>query len=293
MQQYGNIDDSRNLIFPLFEKLFAPFIFESRNIEINYVYQFREPSAELFAEIAITMVNGCSTQEEFREKLSGQLNTSIQSVYDSLQQKNPTGLTPFLDHIRSKLHNLASAVKAEQITIPDETGKCTLNHQFKSFVDCKLSGPGNGPYNLFSQGIRYKAEIFAIVWREVIDDAINKVDLMQDLLLESITENQLSQLQTVEESDTFRPKLNLSVSQLGYFLNLLVRTGIIDLLPRQISSFIKWVCKHLQSKNQPSIQPTSLRNKYTTPDRATADSIETFLYSMIDLIKQDREKFSR
>lgn len=293
MPENERIDVHRNIISSFFEELFAPFLFQSRNIEISYLYQVQEPCNDPFGEIAISSVNGCSTHEEFREKLSTLLTTSLQMVFDSLQQKDVTSRAPLLDYVRTKLQSLNSIVTSEPIILPDDTGNCSLHHHFKSFANCKLIGPESNHYRIYSQGIRFKTEKFALVWLQIIDDADKQIDLIQDMLDQSLKLVTHQPPQTTPIAKNYNPKFNLSVSQLGYFLHLLVKTGILDLLPRQLSRLIKWFSENIQSKNQETIQSASLRNKYVVHDPAALDYMEKKVNEMLAMIREDREKSSR
>jgi hypothetical protein len=84
-------------------------------------------------------------------------------------------------------------------------------------------------------------------------------------------------------------KFNLSVSQLAYFLYLLVKVNVLDLPLRGITRFLNWVVHNFQSKGQETIQIKSLRNKFFTPDPSAIDSIEILLKKMLDKIEEDRE----
>ena len=211
MPEKERIEINRNIISPFFEELFAPFLFQSRNIEINYLYQVQEPCNDPFGEIAIASVNDCSTDDEFRVKLSTLLTTSLQMVFVSLQQTDVTSRAPLLDYVRTKLQSLNSIVISEPIILPDDTGNCSVHHHFKSFANCKLIGPESNHYRIYSQGIRYKSEKFAMVWLQVIDDAGKQIDLIQDMLDQSLKLAQHQPPQTTPKVNNYNPKFNLSV----------------------------------------------------------------------------------
>jgi hypothetical protein len=97
---------------------------------------------------------------------------------------------------------------------------------------------------------------------EVIADTVNRFDLIYDLLKQTLNKESVPHNQV----PIMIKRFNLTIPQIGYYLNLLVNTGIIDVPFRQVTEFIKWTAENFQSKKQESIQPSSLRSKYSVPD---------------------------
>jgi hypothetical protein len=141
----------------------------------------------------------------------------------------------------------------------------------------------------FGQCIRVSAAKYAEGWLHVIAETIGRIDLKYNLL----SKEGKSELVVAYPDKAPEYKLNLTVPQIGCLLNLFVNSGTIDLPGRHITGFIKWVTANFQSKNRANIQPSSLRNKFSTLDLAALDFWEDTFKGWIKKIQEHRDKLTR
>jgi len=277
----------------LFEELFEPLIDQSRNIVIRYHIQEENPGKNLGWQIAIHSVNGCRTSDEFRIKMTALVDSSLHLVYDSLQQVHYSLRSPHIEYIRNKLQALNLIVIDEQSVFHDETGNFSRHHQFKTFTNCRLVGSKEGNCQMFGQYIRFKAAKFAEVWLDVISGAIDRLDLIHNLLSQSLPDDSTSHLQVVSQTNNFKLKFNLSVPEIGYLGKLLKRSGIIDIPSRHTPLFIKWITENIRSKNRDAIQSSSMRKNYFSSDLSSLDFWENILLKWLSIIRKERDRLSK
>jgi hypothetical protein len=273
----------------LFEELFEPLIDQSRNIVIRYNIQEENPGKNFGLSIVIHSVNDCKSTDEFRKKMTAMMDSSLSAVFESLQRAHNSCWQPHVEYIRNKLQDLKAIVEDESIIFNAGIGNYSRHHHFKSFTNCRLEGLKED-YSLMSgQWIRLKVEKFAEVWLQVISDTIGRIDLIYNLLKQTLQTDLISPHQVIG----LIIKFNLSVPQLGYFLNLLVKTDTIDVPSRHITELIRWAAENFQSKNRDRIQPSSLRNKYSMPDLSALDFWEEKLKEWLSKIQDDRDRLTR
>jgi hypothetical protein len=142
---------------------------------------------------------------------------------------------------------------------------------------------------MFGQCIRLAAVKYAEVWLHVISDSIGRLELKYKFI------QQTMQIALVPPNQMPVPswKCNLTVSQLGYFLNILIATGTIDIPSGQISDFLRWMGDNFQSRNQSFIHHLSLRNTYSSPDFNAIDFWEDKLKEWSLKTQDDREKLTK
>jgi len=272
----------------LFERKFEPFLSQSNEIIIQSELGFNTAIENYVNNIASCSVNGCKSPSEFRTVLTGMMDASLQSVFEYLRHYKSSYWQPHIEFIRSKLMDLSSLVEDESIIFTNASGE-SIHHYFKSFKKFKLVG-FNDNYSLkCGQWIRLCVDKFVEVWLQVITDTITRFDLIYDLLKHTLTRDFV----LVSHVPTIIKKFDLTVPQIGYFLNLLIKTGTIDVPVRQITGFIKLLAANFQSKKQESIHWSSLRNKYTTPDLSSLDFWENKLKEWLSRIQADRDRLTK
>jgi hypothetical protein len=168
-------------------------------------------------------------------------------------------------------------------------GQLSQRVRFKSFTNCFLEGLDEDISMRFGQCIRVSAAKYAEGWLHVIAETIGRIDLKYNLL----SKEGKSELVVAYPDKAPEYKLNLTVPQIGCLLNLFVNSGTIDLPGRHITGFIKWVTANFQSKNRANIQPSSLRNKFSTLDLAALDFWEDTFKGWIKKIQEHRDKLTR
>ncbi|MBC8436126.1 MAG: hypothetical protein H8D88_01030 [Bacteroidetes bacterium] len=278
----------------LFEEIFEPLVCLSREITIKY-NAFNEKCEHNEAwRIVISSVCDCKLPEDFRLILVDMIQHSLKILHISLEEVNHVYWLPHIEYIKDKLHKLTLIVGDEHFVFTNDDSGLTRQHHFKSFTNSKLIGPKEGDIHLFNQCIRLKVVRFAEIWLTVILDSIDDVDLIYKLLIQSLeakSEARLEPLNSVKKSDYF-VQTDLSVSEIGYLFHLLVKTGVIHVPSYKNMDLIRWVTENFQSKTRTVIQPTSLRNKYFSPDLAALDKWEAILDQWIRLIRDERDFLS-
>jgi hypothetical protein len=276
-----------------FEEIFEPFIHQSRNIEIRYQVHVNNQAKEVKNDIVISSVNECKTPEEFRLKLTTILESSLDTLFLSLQQTSSSSWSQIIGFIQYRLQVLTSIISDELIILPRINGNFAQSKSFKSFSNCNMIPSDQSDFCIAGQWIRFKSEKFAEVWLQVIDEAVRRCGLIHESLKKTlITVSDSSEIEG-SVSKYSGLKFNLSVPQLAYFLYLLVKVNVIDLPLRGITMFLNWVVRNFQSKGQESIQFKSFRNKFTTPDPSAIDSVKTILKKMLAKIEEDQERLSK
>jgi hypothetical protein len=79
-------------------------------------------------------------------------------------------------------------------------------------------------------------------------------------------------------------KVNLSVSQLAYWARLWLDAGIIT--GTQLSSLLRFLCRHIQTIHADNISFDSLRAKYYNPEQSTKASVNNLLIRMLNLVRK-------
>jgi len=275
----------------LFEEIFEPLVCLSREISVRY-QAFNEKSGNKEAwRIVISSVNGYKSPEEFRLMLVNVIRLSLECLHKSLEGVSPGYWLPHVEYIRDKLYQLTSIVDDERFIFPNIESGITRQHHFKSFTNCKLIGPQEGDIHLFSQGIRLKMVRFAEIWLDVIFDAIGRLDLIHKLLIQSLKAGAVTASESVNSpiKPDFTIQTDLSVADLGYLFRMLVKSGVIIVPSRKTVDLIRWITGNFQSKKREAIQPSSLRNKYFSPDLASLDHWESILNDWLRLINEERD----
>jgi hypothetical protein len=172
----------------------------------------------------------------------------------------------------------------------DDDGSSLNFQHFKTFLKCRLIGPAGSNSQLFSQQIRYKASKYAEAFDEIIDIAIDQVSrINEDIDLNMVNDSDQDAVKPYGINH-YKPKLELSVPQIGLLGRIFETLEIIKVSKRQNVFYIRWIAEHFQSKNRTIIQNGSLRKNFYTPDLAAIDFwIKTF-NSGIALLEKVREQ---
>jgi hypothetical protein len=252
----------RDPLLNIFEDHFEPIINQSNHVIIRHQFLVSVPGTKPDDEIITCSVNGCNSPKEFHDYLTSIIDLSISKVFESLQQFPISSWQAPIEHIEYKLQDLASIVEEESVIYNDRSGSYSHHRHFKSFTNCYLEGLSENLSLMFGQCIRLAAVKYAEVWLQVISASIDRLELKFKFFKQSM------QLALVPSNQIPVPiwKFNLTVSQLGYFLNILITSGTIDIPSGQISDFLRWIVENFQSRNQSFIHQASLRNKYSSPD---------------------------
>ena len=278
----------------LFEEIFEPLVCLSREITIRY-QAFNEKWEKKEAwRIVISSVCDCKFPEDFRLMLVDMIQHSLKILQISLEGVNHVYWLPHIEYIKDKLYKLTLIVSDEHFVFTNEDSEFTQQHHFKSFINSKLIGPNEGDIHLFNQCIRLKVVKFAEIWLNVILDSIDDVDLIYKLLMQSLavkSEAAQENQGAIKKSD-YLVQANLSVAQIGYLFHMMVKSEVIHVSNRKNMDLIRWITENFHSKSRMFIQPTSLRNKYFSPDLAALDFWETILNEWIRLIQDERDALS-
>jgi len=275
----------------LFEELFEPLVNLSREISVRYQAFNEKNGMKEEWRIVIASVNGCKSPVDFRHMLQNLILVSLENLHSSLKGVEHYYWLSHIEYIKEKLYLLTSIVDDERFIFPNTDSGITRQHHFKSFTNCKLIGPQEGDINLFSQGIRLKMVRFAEIWLDVIFDAIGRLDLIHKLLLQSLKAGADTASESVSSSikPDFMIQTDLSVADLGYLFRMFVKSGVIIVPSRKTVDLIRWITGNFQSKKREAIQPSSLRNKYFSPDLASLDHWESILNDLLRMINEERD----
>jgi len=283
------IQIDRDPLLYIFEDHFVPLINQSNHVIIRHQFLVPVTGSIPGDEIITCSVNGCTSPKEFHAYLTSLVDSSISTVFVLLQQFPISSWQAPIEHIEYKLQDLASIVEEETVIYNDRSSRYSLHRHFKSFTNCYLEGLSEDHSLMFGQCIRLAAVKYAEVWIQVISDSISRLDLKYKFIKQSM---QLALIPSNQMSVPLR-KFNLTVSQLGYFLNILITSGTIDIPPGQISDFLRWIVENFQSRNRPFIHQSSLRNKYSSPDFTTLDFWDDNLKEWILKVQNERERLSK
>ena len=271
----------------LFEDMFGTLTDESKTILIHYNPGKSEPKPNRVSDKNVCSVNGCSTPDDFKRKLMKILDDSFKSLFHYLSQSDEVYRTIQIKSIRMRLQDLTSIISEETIIIHEGFGKYPHHKQFKTFKKPEFTGFDEEDHLKCGQWMMSIAEEYAEVWLGVIEKAISRIDMIHEFLDNTPGEEQR------KEEKVPMVKLDNTVSEIGYILNLLIRSGSIIVPPRKISEFINMVAKNVQSKNSVFIKPSSLRNKYTVPDFKAVDTWKEKIDVIRDMICGDEEIMAR
>jgi len=274
----------------MFEDMFEPLIEQSKNITIRYHFQEDKSQSTFSGSIVVYSVNDTLCPDDFRVKLINLVESSMQKFGDFLESLDPLQIDPCIDYFIGKLKGLQSLVGNESLFVRGVGEDCTLQCQFRTFKRYRLVGPDTGDCRLFSQAICYKAEIFADVWLQVIDAALDHLELIRNIAKQSLADEVSGNSMISDSKSQFSLKFNMSVSHVGCMFHLLYKSELIDVPDRCIPSLIEWMTGNFQSKNKENISSSSLRNKFFTPDLASLDFWEQKLQDGIKRIRDIRER---
>ena len=279
----------RDPLLNIFEDHFGPIINQSNHVIIQHQFLVSVPGTKPGDEIITCSVNGYHSPKEFQDHLTRMIDSSISSVFELLQQFPISSWQAPIEHIEYKLQDLASIVEEETIIYNDRSGRYSSHRHFKSFTNCYLEGLSEDLSLMFGQCIRLTAAKYAEVWTQVISDSISRLELKYNFIKETM------QMALVPSNQMPVPirKFNLTVSQLGYFLNILITTGTIDIPSGQISDFLKWIVENFQSRNRSFIHQASLRNKYSSPDINALDFWKDKLKEWSSKVQDDLERLTK
>ncbi|MFA6358431.1 MAG: hypothetical protein WCY09_07215 [Candidatus Omnitrophota bacterium] len=272
----------------LFEENFSALIYQSENIIIRYRFLNSKTKNGHWDTVDITSVNGYKSPEEFKKWLIGLIEPSLANLYQQLLAVHHTYWEAYLAYITDKIDQLIMITEDERFVFHKEEFETIRQHRFKSFINCKLIGPGQEELHLFSQFIRFKAVRFAEVWVEVLIGTIDRIDLIHKLLIQSEKISEPPPIPDKNQKSEFNIKSNLTVPQLGVFFRLMSKSKVIDVPCRQTIQLIDWAIHHFQSKNREAIRPASLRNKFFTLDLAALDFWEQKLNEWLSMIREER-----
>jgi hypothetical protein len=184
---------------------------------------------------------------------------------------------------------LKSIVREEIFLYPHELGKYASYRNFKTFTNPVLKGFSDDLTRQCGQWLRLCIEEFAESWLEAIKYAIQEATFIETLLKH--TDAEYSESNEIESN--LQIELNLTVSEIAYFINLMVRAHLIEIPSRKTTEFINLLARNVRTKKCDSIHPKSLRNKYTTPDLNTIDTCKKTLAGWLLIIQEDQETLSR
>ena len=279
----------RDPLFNIFEDHFGPIINQSNQVIIQHQFLVSVPGTKPGDEIITCSVNGCNSPEEFHAQLTAMIDSSISSVFVSLRQFPISSWQAPVEHIEYKLQELTSVVEEESVIYNDRSGRYSHHRHFKSFTNCYLEGLSENLSLMFGQCIRLAAVKYADVWLQVISDSIARIELKYKFIKQTL---QISLVPSNQIPVTLR-KFNLTVSQLGDFLNILITSGTIDIPSGQISDFLRWIVENFQSKNQSFIHHSSLRNKYSSPDFNALDYWKENLKEWSSKVQDDLDRLTK
>ena len=77
---------------------------------------------------------------------------------------------------------------------------------------------------------------------------------------------------------------SLSVPQLGFFIKLLVDTGVVN--NKNQTELLKTITKTIRTHRNETISLDSLRNKYYNVDKSTTETVKDKLFNMINQTKK-------
>ena len=278
----------------LFEEIFEPLVCLSREITIRY-QAFNEKLEQKEAwRIEIYSVCDCKLPEDFRLMLVDMIQHSLKILHISLEGVNHVYWLPHIEYIKDKLYKLTLIVEDEHFVFSTDDTELTRMHHFKSFLNSKLVGPKEGDIHLFNQSIRLKVVKFAEIWLTVILDSIDDVELIYKLLIQSLeakSEAEAESLKLAKKSG-YCLQTDLTVAEIGYLFHMMVKSGVVLVLSRKNPDLIRWITENFQSKSRTVIQPTSLRNKYFSPDLAALDNWESILNEWLQMIREERDSLS-
>ena len=76
----------------------------------------------------------------------------------------------------------------------------------------------------------------------------------------------------------------MSVPQLGFFMKLLVDTGVVN--NKNQTELLKTICRSVRTLRNETISIDSLHNKYYNVDKNTIESVKDKLFLMINQVKK-------
>jgi len=273
----------------LYEDFFGQVFEQRRNFIIRNQLLTESLKEDYVSDIVSISVNGCRSPDEFRKMLTSIMDSSLIAVHEFLRNIDNCYWQPQLDYLRKKISELKDIVGDESITFTDAFGKCTGNHHIKSFTEFRLEGFKEGYFMKCSQELLLQIEKFAKVWLEVISDTLIRIDMIYDLLQQSLKKDKMG---SDPESGPLK-KFNLTVAQIGYLLNLLVEKKILVIPPGRKTEFLNWFIENFHSKNKDKLQVASLRNKFSTPELSAIDFWEVKGKEFQLKIQEDRDRLTK
>lgn len=233
----------------------------------------------------------------------------IASAFGSL--KNDKRLNGLVDSVSGSLAAVAAPVVSKRATYQE----LKTAEKIKAIVEQLLSDPATDTDRLFdrlySEG--FNAPLFARWFQQDTLGQLQSVDegqrekFLSDkamrLLIKgiipsnkfdqerpSITEELPAWLKSLAEnslalrSSTLRLPLELSVSQLGFFVRLCYQTGCFH--DHNVSGTLRFFAQHFTSKKQGNVSQKSLAKAFYSVDQSTAATCRAWLQRMIDQINK-------
>lgn len=275
----------------LFEENFSLLIDQCENIIISYDVQKSKINNENISLINVISVNGCKTPEDFRKYLFALIEPALNKLYQSLSRVHQSYWEAHFAYISDKFDQLTLKTDDERFIFQDDEFGVTHQYHFKSFINCRLSGPNHHDPQIYGQYIRLKAVRFTEVWLEVMFGTIDRLDLMHNLLKQSVAvAGKPASDSDVNGKAEYIIKSNLTVPQLGCLFRLLVKSGLIDVPCRFNMMLINWIIHNFRSKNRESIRLMSIRNKYFTPDLHALDFWEHKIKEWQTMIQAEKDR---
>ena len=271
----------------LFEDLFRTLSDESKSILIHYNCDISGLQSNRVSDRDVCSVNGCSTPDEFKIRLMNMVDVSLTSFSYYIRHSDEVYRNIQIQNIRKKLWGLTAIVGEETIILHDGFGKYPHRKNFKTFKNPEFKGFDEEHQRKCGHWMLYIAEEYAEVWLEMIESAIARLDLLCEFIEKNPGEGE------PKEAKVPMVKLELTVSEIGYILNLGLRAGFINVPPRKTSEFITILASNVQSKNSVFITPSSLRNKYAVPDFKALDTLKEKLGTLMDMINEDEEVMAK
>jgi hypothetical protein len=278
---------NQDLPFHQFEKSLAPLLGQSRNFLINFHQPPGFNKNNCVIDTGFCSVNGCNTPAEFQEKMTFLMESSLWSIFKTLECTHISNREPLFEHIRIKAAELLDIVGDDSMTVNDGLGEFTRQHPYKCFKDFRLVGFKKDFIDKYSQSLHLTIGKYAIVWIEVISSLLDQLDFVHEILLSPQPEDPPS------NTSNFKIRLNLSVTVIGRVARILEELGIIVVPPRHLPKYREWITQNIQSIKCDDIQSSSMRKNFYSDDAAALDSIEDIAKKVIQAVHEARERDSR
>ena len=285
-----NIQDP---LLSLFHDNFGPIIELSRNIIIRPQIMNSAPGKDHFQDIMSCSVSGFTSPDELWIAINTMVRSSLAAVSMTLKGSPRDFWHPHLEYIRQQLKQMESIVDDESFIKYDGPPRSRFDPVYKSFTHCRLEGFAEDHPLKTAHWIRRSIDMFARAWLDAFNEAMQHVDLVPGFLSIHSPGVLPAPGPSDPQSDNSMIRLSTSVPHLACLCRILYKFGIIDLHDGNDTFFIRWLIKHVQSRNCESITFASMRKHFFSPTAESYEFLIKLFKDAIDYLEKKLDHLSR